>query len=113
MCRVLILLAGEPGIFAGSMSDTPDANCKIRSFPRWQPVAYVPPRDGSLIGNYSEPFQASRLLRVGCGWMPRITFLHSWTGKRNITKDSWVKIRTGRNHSLITVKGKTDSKWGN
>jgi len=30
-------------------------------------------------------------------------------GRENITKDSWVEIRTGRDHSAITVTGKTDS----
>ena len=41
--------------------------------------------------------------------------LHSSAGqgRENITKGSWVEIRTGRDHSLITVMGKTDSTWGN
>jgi len=32
--------------------------------------------------------------------------------RENITKGSWVKIRTGRDHSPITVTNKTDSTWG-
>ena len=34
-------------------------------------------------------------------------------GRENITTGSWVKIRTGRDHSAITIMGKTDSTWGN
>jgi len=30
-----------------------------------------------------------------------------------MTKGSWVEIRTGRYHSPITVRGKTDSTWEN
>jgi len=33
-------------------------------------------------------------------------------GRENITKDSWVKIRTGRDHSPVTATGKTVSTWG-
>ena len=33
-------------------------------------------------------------------------------GREKITKGSWVKVRTGRDHSAITVTGKTDSTWG-
>jgi len=34
-------------------------------------------------------------------------------GKEDITKGSWVKRRTARDHSAITIMGKTDSMWGN
>jgi len=34
-------------------------------------------------------------------------------GRENMTKDSWVKIRTGRYHSPITIIGKTDPTWRN
>ena len=33
-------------------------------------------------------------------------------GRENITKGSWVEIRTGRDHSPITVTGRTDLTWG-
>uniref|UniRef100_A0A8B9MHG9 Pleckstrin homology domain containing A1 n=1 Tax=Accipiter nisus TaxID=211598 RepID=A0A8B9MHG9_9AVES len=33
-------------------------------------------------------------------------------GRENKTKCSWVEKRTGRDHSLITVMGKTDLTWG-
>jgi len=33
-------------------------------------------------------------------------------GRENITKDSWAETRTGRDHSLITITGRTDSTWG-
>jgi len=40
--------------------------------------------------------------------------LLSWTRERKCNKKSpWVKIRTERHHSPITVKGKTGSTWGN
>jgi len=32
----------------------------------------------------------------------------NWTGQKNMTKGSCVKIRTGRDHSPVTVIGKTD-----
>jgi len=28
-------------------------------------------------------------------------------------KGSWIEIRAGRDHSPVTVMGKTDSTWGN
>jgi len=34
-------------------------------------------------------------------------------GRENMTKGLWVEIRTGRDHSPITVTGKTGSPWGN
>jgi len=34
-------------------------------------------------------------------------------GDKNVIKGSWVERRTGRDHSPITVMGKTDSTWGN
>jgi len=37
--------------------------------------------------------------------------LLSGQGRENIIKGSWVKIRTGRDHSAFTVTGKTDSAW--
>jgi len=39
----------------------------------------------------------------------------SSTGQRreNTTKGSWVKIRRGRDHSPITIMGKTHLTWGN
>jgi len=33
--------------------------------------------------------------------------------RENIMKGSWVEIRTGRDHSRITVTGKANSTWGN
>ena len=33
--------------------------------------------------------------------------------EKNMTKSSWVKIRTRRDHSPITITGKTDLIWGN
>jgi len=33
-------------------------------------------------------------------------------GRGNITKGSQVEIRTGRDHSPVTITGKTDSAWG-
>jgi len=35
--------------------------------------------------------------------------LSAGQGRENITKVSWVEVRTGRGHSTITVMGKTDS----
>jgi len=32
--------------------------------------------------------------------------------RANIMKASWVEIRTGRDHSPVTIMGKTDSAWG-
>jgi len=34
-------------------------------------------------------------------------------GRENTMKGSWVKIRTGRDHSPITATGKTDSTQAN
>jgi len=34
-------------------------------------------------------------------------------GRKAMTKGSSLKIRTGRDHSPITITGKTDSTWGN
>jgi len=34
--------------------------------------------------------------------------LLNWTRERNMMKSLWVKIRTGRDHSPITIMGKTD-----
>lgn len=33
-------------------------------------------------------------------------------GREDTTKGSWIEIRAGRNHSAITVMGKSDSTWG-
>jgi len=33
-------------------------------------------------------------------------------GRQNIMKSSWFKLRTGRDHSPVTIMGKTDSAWG-
>jgi len=33
-------------------------------------------------------------------------------GRKNMTKGLWVEIRTGRDHSPITITGKTDLTWG-
>lgn len=33
--------------------------------------------------------------------------------RENITKGSWVEVRTGKGHSSITVIDKTDLAWGN
>ena len=66
-----------------------------------------------------ESTSATWLWRIDPGWMPgahqscSITPLLSWTEGENITKGSWVKIRTGRDDSPITVMGKTDSTWQN
>jgi len=34
-------------------------------------------------------------------------------GRGNTTKGSWVKIRTGRDHSSVGFMDKRDSAWGN
>ena len=34
-------------------------------------------------------------------------------GRENVTKGLWVKIRLGRDHSPVTVAGKTDMTGGN
>jgi len=34
-------------------------------------------------------------------------------GGENTTEGSWVETRAGKHHSPITIKGKTDSAWGN
>ena len=34
-------------------------------------------------------------------------------GRENVTKGWWVEIRTGGDHSPVTIMGKTDSTWGN
>lgn len=34
-------------------------------------------------------------------------------GRKNTTKNLWVEIRTGRDHSPSTAMGKLDAKWGN
>lgn len=61
-------------------------------------------------------------LRVPCGGLTRAVcppkqIHHSLPqlnrGGRKYSKSSSVKIRAGRNHSPITVTGKTDSAWGN
>lgn len=51
---------------------------------------------------------------VGARYSPKL-LCHSSSGQRrgNIMKSSWVKRRTERDHSTITVMGKTDSSWGN
>jgi len=33
-------------------------------------------------------------------------------GRGGMMKGSWVETRTGRDHSLVTLMGKTDSTWG-
>lgn len=33
-------------------------------------------------------------------------------GRKNKTKVSWIKVRTGKDHSPVTIKGKTASVWG-
>jgi len=45
------------------------------------------------------------------GWS--ITPLLAGQGREHIIKGSWVEIRTGRDHSPITITDKTDSTWGN
>lgn len=60
-----------------------------------------------------------RLHQVGPGWMELSTkaavSLPSSDGHRreNVMKGSWIKIRTWRDHSPLTVIGKTDSTQGN
>lgn len=54
---------------------------------------------------------------IAPGWNPGALQSHSYfsasgEGRRNITKDSWVKIRTGRYESPVTITGKTDLTWG-
>jgi len=51
-------------------------------------------------------------LKARCPPKPLSLPLLNWTGRKYTTKDSWVKIRTGRDHSPTTVMGKTDSIWG-
>jgi len=56
---------------------------------------------------------------VDPGWRPGAHQSHSlipllsWTGERKYNKRFIVEIRTGRDHSLIAVTGKTDSTWEN
>jgi len=33
--------------------------------------------------------------------------------RKNTAKDSWVEIRAGRDHSAVTITGKTGSTWRN
>jgi len=35
-------------------------------------------------------------------------FLLNWTGGKNMRNDSWIEIRARRDHSPVTVTGKTD-----
>lgn len=35
------------------------------------------------------------------------------SSEKNMIKDSWVKIRTGKSNTQHTVMGRTDSAWGN
>ena len=65
------------------------------------------------------PFTEVIVWWVDPGWMSGAHQSHSITppssaGQRreNITKGSWVEIRTGSGHLPITVTGKTDSVWG-
>jgi len=44
--------------------------------------------------------------------VPTKAVLSDWRGEENIMKLSWDKIRTGRDHSPITVTSKTDLTWG-
>jgi len=55
------------------------------------------------------------LTLAGCQEAPKpaVSLLLTGQGRENIMKGSWVKLRTGRDHSPITVTGKTDSTWGN
>jgi len=52
---------------------------------------------------------------VDPGWMPgahQATLPPPFTaeqGTENIMKGSWVEIRTGRDHSPVTITAKTDS----
>jgi len=57
---------------------------------------------------------------VSPGWMPGAYQSLSITpppqldtGERNMTKGSWIKIRTRRDYSPISIMGKTSSTWGN
>jgi len=54
------------------------------------------------------------------GWTPGAHKSHSITpppqlerGEKNMTKGSWVEIRTVRDPSPVTVMDKIDSTWGN
>lgn len=60
MCSVLTLLSGEPEIWAVSRSDIPDANCMSSGHSLGLNRLHVSYQThGSLIGNDSDPFQAS------------------------------------------------------
>lgn len=42
-----------------------------------------------------------------------ITALLSWAKERKCNEGPWVKISAGRDHSPVTIIGKTDCTWGN
>jgi len=37
----------------------------------------------------------------------------AWTGDKKYNERLVVKVRTGKDHSQITIMGKTDLTWGN
>lgn len=52
------------------------------------------------------------------GWTPGAHQSHSILssdaqGRENITKDSWMQVRTGRDHSAGTITGETGLTWEN
>jgi len=55
------------------------------------------------------------LTLAGCQVPPKPLYPSPFSagqGRGNIMKSSWVKIRTWRNLSAITITGKTGSAWG-
>jgi len=60
-----------------------------------------------------------KVLAWCCGltrWPPKPLY-HSPSsteqGRKNTMKGLWVKMRTGRDYSTITIMGKRDLTWGN
>ena len=64
-------------------------------------VVVVPSCGGLTLAGCQVPTKATLSLPSSTG-----------QGRENKTKGLWVEIRTRRDHSPITVTGKTDSTWG-
>jgi len=70
---------------------------------------------------HEEYSHAGIINHEGLAWLdtrcPPKQFYHSHAsagqGRENTIKASWVKIRTGKDHSPVTTVGETDSAWGN
>lgn len=62
----------------------------------------IPCYGGLTLAGHQEPSKATLSLPSSPG-----------QERENIMKGSWVKIRTGRDHSPVTAMGKTDLAWGN